>query len=110
MAKKKKETVVKKEVLVESTTVAESVEPTYTDKAIKESLGEVEKELDKENQAKKEVDDAIEKILNTIIVGVGGRGNWPLRLCKPENGFQIVGLCDIDLKAISVACDIATES
>lgn len=50
------------------------------------------------------------KILNTIIVGVGGRGNWPLRLCKPENGFQIVGLCDIDLKALSVACDITNLS
>jgi predicted dehydrogenase len=33
-------------------------------------------------------------ILRTLHVGVGRRGEWPLELCRPERGFQPVGLCD----------------
>lgn len=36
-------------------------------------------------------------------VGVGGRGEWPLRLCKPGNGFISVGLCDSSAERLKAA-------
>jgi predicted dehydrogenase len=36
----------------------------------------------------------IAPLLRTLHVGVGRRGEWPLALCRPEQGFQPVGLCD----------------
>ena len=46
------------------------------------------------------------KVLKTLAVGVGGRGLWPLRACRPELGFEVVALCDIDPDALSEARDI----
>lgn len=43
------------------------------------------------------------KILKTLSVGVGGRGRWPLEFCRPENGFELVGLCDVNTDLLVTA-------
>ena len=40
------------------------------------------------------------RILKTLAVGIQGRGRWPLEQAKPERGFEIVGLCDLDASAL----------
>lgn len=48
-------------------------------------------------------------ILRTIHVGVGNRGQWPLRLAKPEVGFQPVGLVDPDPKMLAAARELCGD-
>ncbi len=43
------------------------------------------------------------KVLRTLHVGVGGRGLWPVQLCRPEVGFQPVGLCDTQAESLAAA-------
>jgi predicted dehydrogenase len=45
--------------------------------------------------------------LRTLLVGVGGRGEWPLRLCQVPTGFRITALCDSNEKALEKARAIA---
>ncbi len=33
-------------------------------------------------------------MLSVLLVGVGNRGRWPVERCRPDNGWQIVGLVD----------------
>ncbi len=40
------------------------------------------------------------KTLKTLCVGVSGRGRWPLETCQPENGFQVISLCDMSPQAL----------
>ena len=40
------------------------------------------------------------RILRTLLAGVAGRADWVLGLARPENGFEIVGLCDVDETAL----------
>jgi predicted dehydrogenase len=47
------------------------------------------------------------KILKTLSVGVSGRGQWPVKTCRPEIGFKLVALCDVNTNALASACDIA---
>jgi len=42
-------------------------------------------------------------VLRVIHVGVGNRGQWPLRLATPETGFQPVALVDPDTKILAAA-------
>jgi predicted dehydrogenase len=39
-------------------------------------------------------------VLNTLLVGVTGRAKWAVDLAKPENGFRITSLCDINPEAL----------
>ena len=41
--------------------------------------------------------------LKVLLAGVGGRGSWATRLCTPENGYQIVSLCDPSPAALEEA-------
>ncbi len=34
------------------------------------------------------------KTLKTLLVGVGNRGSWAVRHCRPENGYEVTGICD----------------
>jgi predicted dehydrogenase len=48
-------------------------------------------------------------ILRTIHVGVGNRGQWPLRLATPESGFRPVALVDPDPKMLAAARELAGD-
>jgi predicted dehydrogenase len=45
------------------------------------------------------------KELRVLLVGVGNRGRWPLEQCRPEAGWQIVGLVDQDEHHLAAALD-----
>ncbi len=47
------------------------------------------------------------KILKTLCVGVSGRGRWPLQTCRPENGFEITDLCDLEPSALEAGRELA---
>jgi len=47
------------------------------------------------------------KTLKTLIAGVSGRGQWPVKTCTSEIGFEIVGLCDLSEEALTNARQIA---
>jgi predicted dehydrogenase len=40
--------------------------------------------------------DLMKRIIRTLLVGVGNRGRWPLEHCRPEFGWEVVGLVDRD--------------
>jgi len=42
-------------------------------------------------------------ILRAIHIGVGNRGQWPLRLATPEHGYRPVALVDPDAKMLAAA-------
>ncbi len=42
-------------------------------------------------------------MLRTLLVGVGGRGEWALRLAVPACGFRPVALCDVKADALDGA-------
>ena len=47
------------------------------------------------------------RILKTLLVGVAGRAHWVLELARPEAGFEIMGLCDVNEEALTrVAADL----
>lgn len=46
-------------------------------------------------------------ILRTIHIGVSNRGQWPLRLAKPESGYCPVALVDMNAQALSTALDLS---
>lgn len=43
------------------------------------------------------------KPLDTLCVGVSGRGQWPLKVCGEENGFRVAALCDLSEEALAAA-------
>jgi predicted dehydrogenase len=43
------------------------------------------------------------KVLSVVLVGVGNRGRWPVELCRPEAGWQVVGLVDRELRFLAEA-------
>jgi len=45
----------------------------------------------------------MKSILRTIHIGVGNRGQWPLRLATPDAGFGPVALVDTDEKTLDAA-------
>jgi len=45
-------------------------------------------------------------ILRAIHVGVGNRGQWPLRLATPEHGFRPVALVDPEASMLAAAGDL----
>lgn len=45
----------------------------------------------------------IKKIVRVLLIGVGNRGRWPLEHCRPERGWQVVGLVDRDPDHLSFA-------
>ena len=45
-------------------------------------------------------------ILRAIHIGVGNRGQWPLRLATPEAGYRPVALVDTDGKTLAAAIDL----
>ncbi len=45
----------------------------------------------------------MKEILRTIHIGVGNRGQWPLKLATPERGFQPVALVDTNAPALAAA-------
>ena len=48
----------------------------------------------------------MQPILRALHIGVGTRGQWPLRLARPEAGFQPVGLVDPDAKMLAAAAPL----
>ena len=42
-------------------------------------------------------------VLKTLIVGISGRGLWPVKTCCSEIGFEIVALCDVNTQALTQA-------
>ena len=44
-------------------------------------------------------------ILRTVLVGVGNRGQWPLRLATPDAGFRPVALVDSNAETLAAARD-----
>ena len=48
----------------------------------------------------------MKKILRAIHVGVGNRGQWPLRLATPEAGYRPVALVDTDPRMLAAAVDL----
>ena len=48
----------------------------------------------------------MQPILRALHIGVGNRGQWPLRLARPEAGFQPVGLVDPDAKMLAAAAPL----
>ena len=49
-------------------------------------------------------------ILRTIHVGIGNRGQWPLRLATEEVGFRPVALVDPDPKMLAAARELGGET
>ena len=49
-------------------------------------------------------------ILRAIHLGVGNRGQWPLRLATPEAGFRPVALVDPDPKMLAAARELGGET
>ena len=47
----------------------------------------------------------MQKVLKTLLVGIGGRGRWAVELCRPENGFEVVALCDANRGSLRAAAD-----
>jgi len=47
----------------------------------------------------------MQPILRAIHIGVGNRGQWPLRLATPESGYRPVALVDTDPKMLAAAAD-----
>jgi predicted dehydrogenase len=45
----------------------------------------------------------VKKVLQTLHIGVGNRGAWPLKLGTPDNGFRPVALCDVSQAAMEEA-------
>ena len=45
----------------------------------------------------------MKQILRAIHIGVGNRGQWPLRLATPETGFRPVALVDTEPKMLAAA-------
>ena len=45
----------------------------------------------------------MQPILRALHIGVGNRGQWPLRLARPDTGFQPVALVDLDPKMLAAA-------
>lgn len=43
------------------------------------------------------------KVLRVLLVGVGNRGRWPWQQCRPESGWEVVGLVDKDAGHLAVA-------
>lgn len=43
------------------------------------------------------------KILKVLLVGVGNRGRWPLERCRPDTGWEIVGLVDKEERHLEAA-------
>ena len=41
--------------------------------------------------------------LKTLCVGVSGRGQWPLKTCAPDNGFEVSAVCDLSEDALTAA-------
>jgi len=48
-------------------------------------------------------------IFRTILIGVGNRGEWPLRLATPEAGYRPVALVDPDPKMLAAARGIVGD-
>src|SRR5437868_450909 len=50
-----------------------------------------------------ENDHRMKSILRTIHIGVGNRGQWPLRLATAESGYRPVALVDTSPEVLSAA-------
>lgn len=46
---------------------------------------------------------SVKTIVPVVLVGVGNRGRWPVERCRPENGWQVVGLVDRMPDALAAA-------
>ena len=43
----------------------------------------------------------MKRVLRTILAGVAGRAQWVTDLARPEAGFEIMGLCDVNETALA---------
>jgi predicted dehydrogenase len=48
----------------------------------------------------------MKRVLRVLLVGVGNRGRWPLQHCRPERGWEVVGLVDASEEHLRAAREV----